>query len=365
MSELSKQILDIGRQISDGSIPEGDVDKVVAEFQKAHHLSRKQLKKIMRPEISKLQSEANAKQREADRLKGELEKTQYAGALIDALKSDDENGVPPTGETVRRFREMFPEVWNDTAQRIYKHVDSYGNYQLAYLEWGWARVLKSWYDEDGRVPTGQHQDTLDIFEIHKEHNFPFFFVSRGICDAAWQSDLKFAVDWKSMHLPYEAFTFVLPRNNPIGYDSITVYRRVNDGDIRLTMVGHGKTPLGKEIIVEFPFEVGIPTAESDAIRWTFNTIYAMSARPEYVEGGERVGTHKTTRSEIWTPNVIGRKYAIKSHSFANQSGGSVRLHWRRGHFRQQPFGIGRTQHKVIWIEPMMVGGKSDVGIPTS
>lgn len=35
--------------------------------------------------------------------------------------------------------------------------------------------------------------------------------------------------------------------------------------------------------------------------------------------------------------------------------GSVRAHWRRGHFRHQPFGPSRAQSKLLWIRPMRVG----------
>ena len=34
---------------------------------------------------------------------------------------------------------------------------------------------------------------------------------------------------------------------------------------------------------------------------------------------------------------------------------SPRAHWRRGHFRHQSFGPGRTQSKLRWIQPMLIG----------
>lgn len=33
----------------------------------------------------------------------------------------------------------------------------------------------------------------------------------------------------------------------------------------------------------------------------------------------------------------------------------VRAHWRRGHFRHQPFGSGRAQSRLLWIQPMRIG----------
>ncbi|WP_143518111.1 hypothetical protein [Pseudomonas sp. PIC25] len=33
-----------------------------------------------------------------------------------------------------------------------------------------------------------------------------------------------------------------------------------------------------------------------------------------------------------------------------------RAHWRKGHFRMQPYGVGASKRKVIFIEPTVVGG---------
>lgn len=34
---------------------------------------------------------------------------------------------------------------------------------------------------------------------------------------------------------------------------------------------------------------------------------------------------------------------------------SPRLHWRRGHFRNQAYGVKHSERKVIWIEPTLIG----------
>lgn len=35
--------------------------------------------------------------------------------------------------------------------------------------------------------------------------------------------------------------------------------------------------------------------------------------------------------------------------------GSIKTHWRRGHFRDQPYGEGRSKIRNIWIAPMLIG----------
>lgn len=46
-------------------------------------------------------------------------------------------------------------------------------------------------------------------------------------------------------------------------------------------------------------------------------------------------------------------------SVGRGSGGSLRTHWRRGHWRFQRHGEGLSQRKRIWIKPVLVG--SDLG----
>jgi hypothetical protein len=41
--------------------------------------------------------------------------------------------------------------------------------------------------------------------------------------------------------------------------------------------------------------------------------------------------------------------------------GHKSLHWRRGHWRNQAYGEGRTQHRLRWIMPMLIGGKDFPG----
>jgi hypothetical protein len=51
------------------------------------------------------------------------------------------------------------------------------------------------------------------------------------------------------------------------------------------------------------------------------------------------------------------------NSGQNQTGLEVSPHWRRGHFRNQPFGENLNQRKLIWIHPTIV--RKDKGTPQS
>jgi hypothetical protein len=89
-------------------------------------------------------------------------------------------------------------------------------------------------------------------------------------------------------------------------------------------------------------------------------IMAMTARPDLVESGQCVRPakfkHGRVRPELWSPNVIGRTYRILRVPGSDATHASPRMHWRRGHYRHQRYGLGHQQVRVIWIEPVLVGG---------
>jgi len=99
-------------------------------------------------------------------------------------------------------------------------------------------------------------------------------------------------------------------------------------------------------------------------------LLAMNAVPEQIEHEFMLRPPKlrngvVVKSELWSPNFIGRKYTWLRESGASQgTHASPRLHPRRGHWRHQPIGPrfedkSKRQSKVIWIRPMLVGAKTE------
>jgi len=52
-------------------------------------------------------------------------------------------------------------------------------------------------------------------------------------------------------------------------------------------------------------------------------------------------------------HIVYEKSNNREHSSGHQS---KKAHWRKGHFRMQPYGEGASKRKVIYIEPTVVGG---------
>lgn len=94
-------------------------------------------------------------------------------------------------------------------------------------------------------------------------------------------------------------------------------------------------------------------------------LLAMNAVPEQVEPPtivwplkDKIRCKTPERDWVWNPHFLGRQYRWQRERV--DGGGthaSPRLHPRMGHWRHQPFGPGRTQKKVIWIKPMLIGAK--------
>lgn len=57
-------------------------------------------------------------------------------------------------------------------------------------------------------------------------------------------------------------------------------------------------------------------------------------------------------------NIVGSSFKSPSKNVSNNT---VEPHWRRGHWRNQPVGIGLNDTKLIWIKPTIVN--SERGLP--
>ena len=54
--------------------------------------------------------------------------------------------------------------------------------------------------------------------------------------------------------------------------------------------------------------------------------------------------------------LVGAEIETPTQKDGGDAGHSVRVHWRRGHWRMQPYGPQRESRRRIWIKPILVGG---------
>ena len=92
-------------------------------------------------------------------------------------------------------------------------------------------------------------------------------------------------------------------------------------------------------------------------------ILLMECRPELVDTDSRLvrinkGFGKAQAQDLYEPLWVGKNYHFKREEAQNRGGThtSPRVHWRRGFLRNQPYGQGRQQRKIVWVEPVLVMG---------
>lgn len=97
-------------------------------------------------------------------------------------------------------------------------------------------------------------------------------------------------------------------------------------------------------------------------------ILIMECRPELVDKESELvrvnrGFGKAQAQDFYQPLWLGLGYRLKREGAQSSEGssgthGTKSVHWRRGFLRNQPYGEGRQQRKLVWIEPVLVmGGK--------
>lgn len=80
----------------------------------------------------------------------------------------------------------------------------------------------------------------------------------------------------------------------------------------------------------------------------------MEARLKGLKGGGKRAKLLRQLPRAYDRIIIGPKTRPSPSSGSGETGRRLPAHWRRGHFRHQPFGEGRAQHRLIWIAPLLV-----------
>jgi hypothetical protein len=62
-----------------------------------------------------------------------------------------------------------------------------------------------------------------------------------------------------------------------------------------------------------------------------------------------------SESQFLFPRWLGKESKSAASSSTGKSGASKSTHFRRGHWRAQPCGKGRTETKITWVRPAWVG----------
>jgi len=242
------------------------------------------------------------------------------------------------------------------------------------------------------------------------YKVPTFFVARDFFAAANNSNPPLEFPVHALRFPFPAMLFMLPKgalhsptDGPIEYLAFSVWKdcpfemsssfpdgrrfRVETDRISWFTRAKGNTMVGtfgadvgnleKGTLGDFfatvdqesdfkdPSLYSLPIDDDDAAfirsvpRIILKLLLAITARPELVEYGLERRRAKIEgnriRSAFWTPNIVGRKYRVATQGSQHTgTGTSPRMHWRRGHYRNQAHGERNQLRRLIWIDPMLI-----------
>lgn len=311
-----------------------------------------------------------------------------------------------TFEQLRKYVASGPNVLSALAPRTYKGADGWCSPQVPAVFFGGecASAISS---------AGDVVDTTKLLVTMAGKlaacRVPTFHVGADLLDAVTRTMPPPGLQWEGLNLPHPAGVFLLPKGairtsdgrswdwvawaltkygEPVkvpGLWTQTIQIGTDDGGdpfsiatASTTAGGHhdgmlvwnasmrqaGELAADWDTVKDFPGSIAPDYHESDVLKRfriiVANLFLVMESRPELVEhDGQKVrAMKKGPAREEWTPNWIGRTYRVQRPD-GDGTHASPRLHWRRGHYRRQACGTGRKEHKIIWLEPCLVGATAD------
>lgn len=322
---------------------------------------------------------------------------------------------PLTPELIRSFADEFEKDprWRKCYPRIYPATN--GQYYSSKLP---ALQMMRACTRGERGYLGKSEEVEIVWaSCLAEKRVPMYWIAHDMALAIRETRPPGEIDWHEMKLPFEDAIFMLPRG-VITHDdldegdvSYISYSRGRKGRVvpNLCQVGpelfeadghftfyastypgghfiHWNIPLdecktidlGKvdELIQRFSdkrfehhsgylYSPSMTPADNrvmiKALHMIFGILLFMTRRPNFITAPRlirKVATKnpKDLAREFWSCGVVGEHYRIRH--VGDVLGGthaSPRLHWCRGHWRDQHYGTGNALIKEIWVEPFLRG----------
>lgn len=318
---------------------------------------------------------------------------------------------PSVDKIAEAIQKVYPDVW----RKCYtKHIDAPGNYRgFKAVATTFASVLIETHImmQQKKLISNGHLINM----LLEKYDYPTYFVTEPLLQAMLRTHPPTAMTWGDLVFPFDAVLFMVPRGllkEPTGAAIYAVgLFHIGASDVGglkdlpdwLQAVGaHSYARSGVFWLMEpaglmlhdcaFPSSQALePDPEwidkatnehisrgqipDMAISGDFtshmagiaaNLLLVMQARPELVEKGQRTGKRLPKGTPIHSPTFIGRKYATEIRGTRPEASGHfTELRWRSGHMRRQHFGKGRSEEKIIFIDPYiaysagLVKGSSD------
>jgi len=287
-------------------------------------------------------------------------------------------------DIIKKLEHEEPDLWRECYPRAYADAERYGSPKIAAAA---IATAVTWISGNYQSAPATVRNIYLAACVARRFNFPALFLAPDLFAAIAETEPPADLRWQDLPLPFEAGAFCLPAgafSHPTdGPCSVISWARIR-ADEQLQWPGLQKVALREDVFIVhvglhaasgFPlldtvlnadsspfvgdshspgvhtqpgrdgiYNLPLASSESEFLRQcraiVFSTLLAIEARPALVSEGRRVTTGKRGHREMWTPNVIGREYRIARESGEAGTHASPRLHWRRGHFRDQRHGPG-------------------------
>ena len=278
-----------------------------------------------------------------------------------------------------------PKGWyKELVLRPVMHIEGYESYEKIC-----GHVAEFYFAVDEQYLKGQlrtnvtESRNITLYTLFKvgEAKCPAYWVNKDLLEALMQSNLD--VEAESLNWAMKTGIFMLPKgavmspeNHNIDaiywyYDTANklLYWTATDGVSffcrRVKVDGN----LANKYADVDDLDPAVVTQFNDYLQAIFlRLILIMECRTDLVDvetQSQKVtvnkGFSKDKAVDFYQPLMLGRTYHAKkedgqSSSSSGTHGSSKSVHWRRGFFRNQPYGEGRQQRKIVWIEPVLVMG---------
>ena len=272
--------------------------------------------------------------------------------------------------------------WNEFVTSIALNLVSMDNLPAKYLDYGTLNssiLLREIYEkqaatfpcywlDENLLRAFLNTDLPDVMGLKRTHQYGTIFLPQNVL----RSPDGYSVNWIifTHRLKGEESTVQLLESAPISHnyteDVLQVFTSLGWKNVlyfsacSLERTGTDKLPY-RESLVE---SVAEKTFVDNLLSITLQCLLWLQTRPPQESTPSAVGFKPRVAkgNEPLNPRWIGKGYKpkqITSKIGSYRVSGdrcSPRTHWRRGHWRSQRIGSGRSQIKSTWIEPILVNG---------
>lgn len=277
-----------------------------------------------------------------------------------------------------------PKGWYEAiAIRPVMHVDGYESYEkiCSYV----AEIYFSSTEEELRqklITNSKDSKYITFHTLYKvgEAKCPAYWVGKDLLTALIQSDLNIEAD--SLHWAMKTGIFMLPKSVVFSPEKRSIraifwhydrsddylYWAATDGDSFFCRRFKAIDNLRKLIYADVQdIDPQAVVEFNEYLQSIFlRLILIMECRPELVDTESKIirvnhGFAKDKAKDYYEPLWVGENYRVQREEIQDKGSthASPRVHWRRGYLRNQPYGEGRQQRRLVWIEPVLVMGRSE------